>query len=71
MSDFEKYIELKDRACKLGIVDEICGLSQLLHIIQFMNAEEESYKAHRKKMNEWKNNIIRDIEKQVKEHETD
>lgn len=69
MSDFEKYIELKDRACKLGVSNEICGLPQLLHIIQFMNAEEESWKKHRKKMNEWKNNIIRDIERHLKEHE--
>ena len=68
MSDFEKYIELKDRACKLGVSNEICGLSQLLHIIQFMNAKE-SWKKHRKKMNEWKNNTIRDIERRLKEHE--
>ena len=69
MSGFEKYMELKERACKLGIVDEIGGLSQLLHIVQFMNAEEESWKAHRKKMNEWKNNMVKDIERQLKEHE--
>lgn len=69
MSDFEKYMELKERACKLGIVDEIGGLSQLLHMVQFMNAEEESWKAHRKKMNEWKNNMVKDIERQLKEHE--
>lgn len=69
MSDFEKYMELKERAFKLGIVDEIRDLSHLLHIIQFMNAEEESWKAHKKRMNEWKNNIIREIERQLKEHE--
>ena len=69
MSDFEEYIELKDRACKLGVSNEIRDLSQLLHIIQFMNAEEKSWEAHKKKMNDWKNNIVRDIERQLKEYE--
>lgn len=66
MGDFEKYISLKDRADSTGHPEEVCGLPQLLHIIQFITAEEESWSKHRQKMNEWKNNIIKTIEADLK-----
>lgn len=66
MNDFEKYLELKERAKKTGSPEEIRGLPQLLHIIQFMNAEECSWKQHKKHMNEWKNTIVKSIESDLK-----
>lgn len=62
MRDFEKYMELKKRAEKTGHPEEVQGLSQLLFMIQFMNAEEASWRKHKKDMKEWKNNIIKSVE---------
>lgn len=71
MSSFAKYLWLKDRADKTGHSEEVRGLSQLLHLIQFMNAEEESWEQHKMRMNEWKNNIIKAIEADLKQLEED
>jgi hypothetical protein len=71
MTDFEKYLLLKDRADKTGQPEEVNGLSQLLHLIQFMHAEEESWKQHKNRMNEWKNNIIKSVEESLKQLEED
>lgn len=60
-SHFERYREL----CKIvearEIHEYVPGLSQLLHLSQGMQIAEESYAAYRCKMNDWLNNIERDV----------
>lgn len=58
MTNFEKYIKLKDE-----FSDESCSnlLSTYLHIVQVMDIEERNYKRHRKELADWLNNIERTI----------
>lgn len=60
-SHFERYRELCRIVEDRGITDYIPGLSQLLHLSQGMQIAEESYVAYRRKMNDWLNNIERDV----------
>ncbi len=62
---FDKYLLLKSKVQEAGIED--ChALKQYLHICQVFNMEQESFDTHKRKVENWLNNIEKSIREEIK-----
>ena len=67
---FFEYTELKMRAERAGIGND-ASLAQLLHYVQFREVVKRGHGAIMSELSAWERNIAAEVERRIKEAESD